>query len=653
MLLFLGLALAALPPALGAQQPSDTLPGDAAPADTLPTDTVSTDTIPPDSIPGDTVPAVEPLPDFVQEGDTLAAADSLEVEVLPAAPPHPPAGWETGVWEWDREDLLATRATTLAELIQQIPGVIGLRGGDFGTPRAVSAYGAGGGGLRVFRDGIEVLPMEGSVPDLGRVGLAGVERVRVERNASGIRVDVHSLRIRDPRPYSLIQAGTGDLDTNLLRGVFVHPRAFGGNVGVSLERIDTQGPGRREPGAVTSFGAHYTYLRGDRFGVRADVSRSTSDRDTLYVPGRVNRTDWSVQGRWRPVEGVVAELFGSRSSIEADTTAAVEDFPFRNEGRGQWGARIAADRGPFAARVEHRFLQGEGLPGRALKADLTASRPDVGGVSGSWERDSWDSRATTTVGVRAWTAPLWGLSAFGSIEDFQRGVPSLPALPDDGSGEGEAGEDAAEEGESLMQEGPAGISEGRNTRIGGRFQWAGLELAGARLGLERDTVHPLGLPMDRDGGPLAAGRRTGWETTFRIPLLILDGLALEGSGQLWERAPGAWPYLPRRTWHGALSFHDTFYPTENLEVWFDVVVRGRDRMPVSLPAEPGPAIPPFDPAVVPFDQSWAVRLQIRVVTVRLFAGWENFTLRQENQDFPGRVLPATRATYGVRWTLWN
>src|SRR5690606_3786108 len=42
--------------------------------------------------------------------DTLAA-DSLEVrevQHLPSSTPHDPSGWETGVWEWDQEALLAT-----------------------------------------------------------------------------------------------------------------------------------------------------------------------------------------------------------------------------------------------------------------------------------------------------------------------------------------------------------------------------------------------------------------------------------------------------------------------------------------------------------------------------------------------------------------
>ena len=63
--------------------------------------------------------------------------------------------------------------------------------------------------------------------------------------------------------------------------------------------------------------------------------------------------------------------------------------------------------------------------------------------------------------------------------------------------------------------------------------------------------------------------------------------------------------------------------------------------------------PRMVPGMVPFYQNWCVRVQVRIVTVRAYFLWENFTVRQQNQDYPGRILPATRSQYGVRWTLWN
>jgi hypothetical protein len=42
-----------------------------------------------------------------------------------------------------------------------------------------------------------------------------------------------------------------------------------------------------------------------------------------------------------------------------------------------------------------------------------------------------------------------------------------------------------------------------------------------------------------------------------------------------------------------------------------------------------------------------------VITVRVFVQWENFTVRDDNLEFPGRPQPRTRALYGIRWTMWN
>jgi hypothetical protein len=90
--------------------------------------------------------------------------------------------------------------------------------------------------------------------------------------------------------------------------------------------------------------------------------------------------------------------------------------------------------------------------------------------------------------------------------------------------------------------------------------------------------------------------------------------------------------------------------TGNLEVFFDLGVHGRDPMVMPFREDVEGVVAP---ASVPFYQNWFVRLQIRIVTVRAFIMWENFTIRQRNQDFPGRILPATRSIYGVRWTLRN
>jgi hypothetical protein len=150
----------------------------------------STQTLP-DSLrvltPDDSLGLQEVLPDSINPEDTLPAVQ------LPELANPLPEGWYTGVWEWNREEILGSKAITLAELLEEIPGVVPLRGGDYGTPVSVSVFGAGGGRIKVFRDGIEILPLEGSVPDLSRVGIGGVRSVRVVRSVGDLRIELESV----------------------------------------------------------------------------------------------------------------------------------------------------------------------------------------------------------------------------------------------------------------------------------------------------------------------------------------------------------------------------------------------------------------------------------------------------------------------------
>jgi hypothetical protein len=637
----------------------------------------------PASARGQVIPDTIPPPDTIQvvetPGDTLGlqtAADSISPEdTIPAAylpeltTPHP-AAWSTGVWEWDREGILGSRAVTLAGLLSEIPGVVPLRGGDLGMPVSVTAFGAGGGRVRVFRDGVEMLPLEGSVTDLARVGLSGLESVRVIRAVGEVRIEVKSIFSVGGRPYSFIEAGTGDLNTNILRGTFAHPRALGGVAHFSMERLDTQGPLAIEPGV--SQGASFRYGRSlwGRGVIALDYYGRSTDRGTIYDPKRAGRSDLSLRTRWELPKGFVADLFYASSSAG---TEKPDTFPFLNDSRTQVGALVSFESSRFRALSQVRRLSGEGLPGTAARLEAAAGVGRYGGLGGEYEWESWEERSVSRNRIRAWTAPLFGLSLFGERGSGDWGVPYLPArqsTPPDSVGEGE--EPPAIDTFAAVVPGPR-FGTHKGTRYGLEFNWRGLSLAGARLKVESDSLFLLGLPTDRSGATAPGGTREGFEVSARIPLYP-QGLSLVGSYQRWDQLEDAWTtpedsaatpepvpedqapwrYLPRFTYQGALSFHNAFLPTGNLEVWFDGGVWGREPMAVPFPeeVEVGEEIRLVQP-MVQFYQSWYLRLQIRVVTVRAFFMWENITLREGNQDFPGRLQPATRSVYGIRWTLWN
>lgn len=645
----------------GQDPPPDTV--NVPPADTLEVLVADTLDVPADSLP----------------------ADSLAVDSLPPPPVLPvlldpsPAGAVPGGWEWDRQALLAARGQTLRGLLSGVPGLLAVRNGDFGAPSTAFPVGYSGGGLRVFYDGVEHLPLEGSVADLSRIALSGLERVRVVRRAGGLEVHLHRLVHADARPYSLIEAGTGDQNTNVLRGVFSMPRVLWGKASLAVERLDTQG--REDPGAVTGGWFRYSLHGGDRGGVRFEYRRMASQRtDTAFAPSSATRSDWTVQGAWSLGDGLLAESWATGASVSSGDTAAA--FPFAAEGRRQYGASLTARRGGVWGRATGRFNGGAGVADRELSAEAAAVSARWGGVNGRLWHEAWDGSSGSGYDLRAWATPVsvWGLSLdlFAERGSGRRSVPYLLPLPVEPDSAG-AGED------SLASVTPRSrFTDRAQTRYGVRLAWRGLEAEGARMHAEADSIWPTGLPFDRGGLVLPQPPRTGWELGGRVPLWP-RGLSLRGTVQLWEPADssgalsGASPdvssgalYFPDHLYDGSLSFHRVFRSTGNFELWVDLGVQGRSAMSVPRPARPMPgdaagSAPPssasaaaagqdepeFVPSVVPFYQDWYFRLQMRILSLHVFLTIENLTLRENNQDVPGRLLPGTRGLYGVRWTMWN
>lgn len=629
------------------------LPPDSTPVGPLPGDSLVPDPIAPDT------PQVAPEDSLRQVADTAGMVvdsagetpDSLIFHELPAIPGGAAAGWERGVWIWSREDLVGTRALTLSELLADVPGIVAVRGGDYGAPVAASAYGLGGGRVRVFYDGYEILALDAGVPDLSHVGLAGLENVRLERGLGGLRIELTSYRIDDPRPTSGVHAGTGDLSTNLLQGTFIHPRALGGSLGLGLERLDTGGSRAAEPGARTGGWLRYTLHRGDDAGLRVELRSATNDfnsaRDTVSYPPDYSRRELVFRGRMRVAEGLVAEGFAGTSSVKGggDGLTPVD------ASRRQYGLRAGYERDEWWADGAYRLFSGPDLPSSTLDLEAGTVVRELVGIRGRVTRDTWAGRSATMKSVGAWTEPLYGVSAFASWEDGSSGsaitaarvpvpVEEEPEEPEPGGGEEQP--EPEEPGPTHRFTQRTGVRVGLAARVGP------LDVEAARLSFEVDSLIPLGFMGDRGGVATPGGRFTGFElrTQLRFPL---DGWSLNGSITQFDRGT---VYLPERAYEGSLRYHGLpMESSENLEIWIAAGVQGRDPMLTALPG--GEGTPPPGLSEVPFEQSWFAYFQIRIVTVRAFFRFENLSVRQSNQDLPGRLLPQFRAMYGIRWILWN
>lgn len=595
-------------------------------------------------------PAVAQIrPDSAAVADSAAAPpDSLGQEVQDSLPPDTiyynlpaiesgvPSGFATGIWEWSREDILTSTANTLAELLAEEPGVIQLLGGDYGTPAALSAFGSGSGGVRIVVDGFELTPLAGGVADLQRIGLGGLAGVRLERSGGEMLIEMTSYRYDDGRPFTLVEAGTGQLDTNLFRGTFAEPTLFFGSLAVALERVDTRGYGDDEGGSRTGYWARYQLHARDRAGIAFDVRRMTSKTEVSDYASSVQRTDLTVRGRVEIVDGLVAEAYTGRSSHDVNDSR--EEYGYEGGTRVQHGFRLGARWNGLWARGALRLNRDDDLPSRRLEGSggLTLDRV------GAWGRVSvsrWAGSDVLGFGVGGWLGPIAGVTLFGSYEGGEYG--------------GRAGPVRDELPEPVIP-GPLPtplpdpsphLMERSLLRGGASVSLAGIVLGGAGLRAETDVHVPLELELDRGSSPVPGRERLGFEAFASLPVPLLEGLRLEGSYQQWD-VDG--PYLPRRIYRGSFEFHRVYLESGNFELWWSVGVRGHDPSSVFVSSGGVDGL-----ETVPFYQNWYGRITARIIDVRLFLTWDNFAIRRNLQNFPGRLQPPTRSFFGLRWDLWN
>ena len=561
---------------------------------------------------------------------------------LPVISSGPGPSYGLGVWSWDRDALQSTRAVTLAELVALIPGVIALKGGDYGTPVTVMSFGAGGGRVRVMWDGFEWVPLDGGVPDLSRIGLAGLDEVRVERHPGELRIELRTREPTAPDPVSLVHVGTGDLGTNLLSGVFVHPNAFKGAFTLAFDRVETRGPGLDAGGSLSGFALRYAISRGDRGGIVAEMRRFAPRTDVADLVTGLTRNDWNVRARWRLAEGLIGEGYWGASSLAGGPEEPV--FGALDIRRTQLGLRTKYTVGNLWAQGSARRFSGHGVPGENYEVAAGGARASVASLDGSVRVERWAGRYARSWRARIETAPLLGFSLFASYEDGETGAPFVS--------EYEAYLRSLRVAPPLQLD-PIEKPRPRFTnrtgiRAGGRLSWRGLNLSGAWLSMEADSLRPLGLTLDPDGISSPGGERIGFEATASIPL-PLSGFVLQGAVQAWN---GDLAYLPKRLWDGALTYHGIFKESRNLELWGGLGVTSRDPMPIGI-LESGvdPAV--LDLMVVPLSEEWYTHVQVRIVTLNVFIRWENIRGKSDNVDFPNRQQPRFRTLYGVRWVMSN
>jgi hypothetical protein len=206
--------------------------------------------------------------------------DTTQTDTIRAPIAHAPAPPVFGIGQplhWDRAGLFATGAITLADLLEQVPGLTTLRAGWIAAP-SVAGYLGDAARVRVFYDGVEwdaLDPRSGGVLDLTQIPIWTLEDLTIEQTADEVRIHMRSWRVATTTSQTRTDVSTGDQQTNLYRGFFGRRFGHGEDLQLAAQQFGTTPPSR--------LGAS-----SDQLGL---VGRLGWARGALSVDGYVTRTN--------------------------------------------------------------------------------------------------------------------------------------------------------------------------------------------------------------------------------------------------------------------------------------------------------------------------------------------------------------------------
>jgi hypothetical protein len=217
---------------------------------------------------------------------------------------------------WTREELLATGAMNLADLLDAVPGVATFRTSWLPGVHA-AAFQGDFRRVRLFLDGVELDAPDarhGGVLDLTDVNLIALDEVVVERAAGEVRVWLTSWTVRSVTPYTRTDIYTGDLNTNGFRGMFGRRFMNGALLQVTLQQGETtRQRGTASPGGFTP-AARGIAGDGDvqHLTARLGWARGLFSVDGYLLNARRNRDSTGAD----PAEWALPAFSGSRRDVQ-------------------------------------------------------------------------------------------------------------------------------------------------------------------------------------------------------------------------------------------------------------------------------------------------------------------------------------------------
>ncbi len=531
-------------------------------------------------------------------------------------------------YSWNRDELFATGALSLADLLERIPGVTSFRSGWMASPKFAAVNGDLGR-IRVYYDGISVDNLDartGGLLDLNTIQLWTLESVSVERLGGELRVNLMSWQPDRTTPYTRTDVYTGNEDTNFYRGYYGKRYGNGAGLQVAGQQFNTVsnrlGGGGDALSLLLRTGVAKKLWSVDVFANRVISSRSvqptfgtglalpdySSTSTFAYFRAAVGRVD---DGPWLQAMASSSKLEEDSKHSTGNTSAgfrAISDTTDTTTSRPQYLLSAGFTRGPLRASVSDRIRSASGVTSQAPGGRFIFDTP-YAFLSVFGEKDDFFKESRIDATARLTPVPF--VAVAGSVSRVSSTLTGAGKLPDFTAGRLEVG---------LRLIGP----------------W----LIGGYVRGDTAVLPPLRV-FDSAYVSRIVGRRSGAYVGLRGK--IYKDLGSDIVATRWDSADA---YRPRYQTRSELNLDTKWlsrFPSGNFGL--RVVAVHEYRGDVSFPVTDGVRTTAFNNV---FSGLIEIRMLHGVVSyqVRNMAG-------ETYQVIPDFYMPRAVSIYGMRWEFWN
>ena len=531
-------------------------------------------------------------------------------------------------YSWNRAEMFASGAITVADLLERVPWATTFRSGWLASPKFAAVNGDLAK-IKVFYDGIElddIDPRNGGILDLNTVQLWTLENVSIERFANEIRVHLRSWRVDRTDPSTRVDILTGDENTNAYRGYYGKRFDNGAGLQVAGQQYNTRSVRLGGGGDALSFMVRTGIAKKtwslDAFALRTNASRVTQPTfgsglslqpfegtyDLAYLRAGFGKVDG---GPWLQLIASTMRLAEASSKHDAGSALTSHILPDTVDStsiRNQFVATGGYFRGPlkFSASDRIRAFDGEIYHAPSARFEIGGTR---GLVSLFTEKNFLSKVGRADAVVQATPIPFFALT--GSLSSI---------FPDN--------EVVGSNPKYTAARVEAGVRLFRPWLIGGF--------------ITRDTAF-LKPPVVFDTAYVARseGRRNGYYAALRGPLY--KDINVDVQGTVWDSAGFYQPHYQVRSEINLITSWLSRFPSGNLGI--KVAVVHDYRTSVVFPTSTGSRA------------TAASGITSAQLEIRILRGVATYQVRNIFGDLyqiiPDLYMPRAISYYGIRWEFWN